>query len=263
MGLEGKKVLVVDDNSTNRSILKSQMELWKLVPTLATSGLDALRLLNDNEFDLILTDMQMPEMDGLQLAKAIRGFDKNVPIILLSSIGDDRKAQAEFFSSVLTKPVRQNTLYKHILMQLKQLERPLIEEPVENKKLSVDFSKRYPLRILITEDNPINYKLAERVLSKLGYTPQKALNGKEAIEAVKQAEYDVILMDVQMPEMDGLEATRIIRSLERRQPIIIAMTANAMQGDREACLEAGMDDYISKPIKLEELVMMLQKNRAA
>jgi len=264
IGLEGKKVLVVDDNPTNRSILKNQMEQWKLVPTLATSGAEALAILrNENTFDLVLTDMQMPEMDGRQLAKAIRDVNAHVPIILLSSVGDDRKSQAEYFSSILTKPVRQNTLYKHILMQLKQLDRPMIDELAENKKLSVDFSKRYPLRILITEDNPVNYKLAERVLSKLGYSPGKAMNGKEAIEAVKQQHYDVILMDVQMPEMDGMEATRIIRSMAQRQPIIIAMTANAMQGDREACLDAGMDDYISKPIKLEELVMMLQKNRAA
>jgi len=263
-GLEGKKVLVVDDNPTNRGILKNQMEQWKLVPTLATSGIEALAVLkNKGGFDLVLTDMQMPEMDGLQLAKAIREFNAHIPIILLSSIGDDRKSQAEFFSSILTKPVRQNTLYKHILIQLKHLDRQTIEEPAENRKLSTDFSKRYPLRILITEDNPVNYKLAERVLSKLGYIPGKAMNGREAIEAVKHQHYDVILMDVQMPEMDGMEATRIIRSLEQRQPIIIAMTANAMQGDREACLDAGMDDYISKPIKLEELVLMLQKNRAA
>jgi signal transduction histidine kinase/DNA-binding response OmpR family regulator len=261
-GLEGRKVLVIDDNTTNRSILKTQMETWKLIPTLATSGEQALEILSQvHDFDLILTDMQMPEMDGVQLAKSIRQTDKNIPIILLSSIGDERsKSNSELFSSILTKPVRQNTLCKHILTQLKKQDRPLVEEHHEKRKLSSEFSKQFPLRILVAEDNPVNFKLAERVLTKLGYVPERASNGKEAVEAVQRKSYDVILMDVQMPVMDGMEATRKIRELHgQHQPGIIAMTANAMQGDMEACLEAGMDDYISKPIRLEDLVTMLEK----
>jgi CheY-like chemotaxis protein len=261
-GLEGKRILVIDDNSTNRSILKSQLESWKLTPTLATSGSQALEMLSQfSDFDLVLTDMQMPEMDGMELAKSVRNFNKRIPIILLSSIGDDRcKLHPELFSSVLTKPVRQSTLCKHILMQLKE-EKLTLEDnkQYDKKKLSADFAAQYPLRILIAEDNPVNYKLAERVLSKLGYTVDKAINGIFAIEAIQQKQYDIVLMDVQMPEMDGLEATRRIRLLELSQPVIIAMTANAMQGDKEACLQSGMNDYTSKPIRIEDLVIILEK----
>jgi len=260
-GSEGKKILVIDDNSTNRSILKNQMEQWKLVPTLAHSGEQALTILADGaSFDLIVTDMQMPEMDGMQLAKAIRKQHLTVPIILLSSVGDEScKSHTELFSSVLTKPVRHATLHKHILVQLKQQDKPFAEEPVNKKMFSVDFAQKYPLHILIAEDNPVNQKLAERVLTKLGYAPSKALNGQEAVDALQQQKYDLILMDVQMPVMDGLEATEHIRLLKQHQPVIIAVTANAMQGDREICLASGMDDYISKPIKLEELVKMIEK----
>lgn len=259
--LEGKKILVIDDNSTNRNILKNQLELWKLVPTLAISGREALDILSEGtNFDLIITDMQMPEMDGMQLAKAIRKRHITFPIILLSSVGDEScKSHTELFSSVLTKPVRQVTLYKHILAQLKRQDKPFVEEPETKKKFTVEFSQKYPLTILIAEDNPVNQKLAERVLTKLGYTPEKALNGQEALNAAQQKKYDIILMDVQMPIMDGLEATRNIRLLKQPQPIIIAVTANAMQGDMETCLNAGMNDYISKPIRLEDLVKMLEK----
>jgi signal transduction histidine kinase/CheY-like chemotaxis protein/ligand-binding sensor domain-containing protein len=258
--LEGKKVLVVDDNLTNRTILKNQLEQWKLIPTLATSGTEALSILEqDHDFDLIITDMQMPEMDGIALTQKIKHKHKKIPIILLSSVGDDRpKIHAELFSSVLTKPVRQNILHRHILNHL--TEQKLVSDAVNHKqKLSVDFSARFPLRILITEDNPVNQKLAERILTKLGYVPAKAMNGIEALNALGENNYDVILMDIQMPEMDGLEATRRIRKSGGQQPVIIAMTANAMQGDREVCMQAGMDDYISKPINLENLIVVLEK----
>lgn len=260
-GLEGKKVLVVDDNPTNRSILKTQLEIWKLTPILASSGYEALNILAEgSDLELIITDMQMPLMDGMQLAKAIRQTNKNIPIILLSSIGDDRcKSHPELFSSVLTKPVRQGTLYKHIISQLKQQGRIVEEMHDDKKKLSAEFALQYPMRILVAEDNAINYILTERVLIKLGYTPEKAVNGREALEAVKQKKYDIVLMDVQMPEMDGLEATKRIRALPEAQPTIIAMTANAMEGDKQTCLDAGMDDYISKPIKIDTLVNVLEK----
>ena len=231
------------------------------LPTLAVSGEQALSILSHSSpFDLVLTDMQMPHMDGMQLALAIRLQYANLPIILLSSVGDERaKSHTELFSSVLTKPVRQSTLCSHILTQLKQYQdKPFAETPNTQKKLSVDFSQLYPLRILIVEDNPVNQKLAERVLTKLGFTA-KALNGQEALNILDQSKFDVILMDVQMPIMDGLEATRRIRLRDDVQPVIIAMTANAMQGDREMCLQAGMDDYISKPVKLEDLVSILEK----
>ncbi|MEJ7645486.1 MAG: response regulator [Chryseolinea sp.] len=260
-GSEGKQVLVIDDNATNRSILKNQMLHWNLVPTLANSGDHALEILAEGKtFDLIVTDMQMPDMDGTQLARAIRKQHRATPIILLSSMGDDAaKLHPELFSAVLTKPVRQATLHKHILLQLKQQEKTFVEEPAVKKTFTVEFAQKYPLSILIAEDNPVNQKLAERVLTKLGYTPAKALNGKEAVEAVQEKNYQIILMDVQMPVMDGLEATKAIRQMKVTQPVIIAVTANAMQGDKEICLNAGMDEYISKPIKLEELVKVIEK----
>ncbi len=260
-GLEGRKILVVDDNSTNRNILKAQLEAWKLAPVLANSGKEAISTLEKNSaFDLIITDMNMPEMDGSQVATAIRKINNSIPIILLSSVGDERgKRMSEMFSAVLTKPVKQNQLCKVILSELRRQGKPAEEEVVHKSQLSAEFAQRFPLKILIAEDNLINQKLTERVLAKLGYESTIVSNGREVLEEVDRNKYDLILMDIQMPEMDGLEATRIIRQSQGKQPVIIAITANVMQGDREECLAAGMDDYISKPIKLELLVAALEK----
>ena len=266
--LEGKKVLVVDDNSTNRLILKNQSEQWKLLPTLAASGSEALTILSQvspkesgvlrTDFDLVITDMQMPEMDGIQLALAIRESHSALPIILLSSKSEEFiKDHTDLFSSVLTRPVKQNMLHQHVVHALWREEKIVSDKPVR-QMFPTDFSKRYPLRILIAEDNTINQRLTERVLDKLGYKPEFAWDGMEALHAVEQKTFDLILMDVQMPIMDGLEATRQIRMLDGDQPVIIAMTANAMQGDREECMQAGMDDYISKPVKLEMLMERLE-----
>ncbi|MEI9918125.1 MAG: two-component regulator propeller domain-containing protein [Bacteroidota bacterium] len=265
-GLEGKKILVVDDNLTNRNILKAQLEAWKLTPVLANSGKEAIDILSSNGysgFDLIITDMNMPEMDGTQVAAAIGKINSALPIILLSSIGDERgKRMADMFSAVLTKPVKQNQLCKVILAELRKSGKgkPVEEEVApRTSTLSPDFAEKHPLRILIAEDNLINQKLTERVLAKLGYKTKIVSNGREVLEEIDRNKYDLIFMDVQMPEMDGLEATRIIRSTGGDQPVIVAITANVMQGDREECLEAGMDDYLSKPIKLELLVAALEK----
>lgn len=261
-GLEGRKILVIDDNLTNRNILKAQLEAWKLSPVLANSGREAIEILKNNPaFDLVITDMNMPEMDGSQVAASIRNMNSSISIILLSSVGDERgKRLADQFSAVLTKPVKQNQLCKVILSELRKTGKPVEEEPViRTTQLSADFAKLHPLTILIAEDNLINQKLTERVLSKLGYAPHIVSNGREVLEEIERKKYDMILMDVQMPEMDGLEATRIIRKSQGHQPVIIAITANVMQGDREQCLEAGMNDYISKPIKLELLVAALEK----
>jgi CheY-like chemotaxis protein len=262
LGLEGKKVLVIDDNSTNRNILKNQLEQWKLVPVLASSGKEALKILNSTSgFDLVITDMQMPEMDGRLLAQQIRNQNKTLKIILLSSVGDDRsESNTDLFDAVLTKPVKQHILRKQILNQLTGIQNNLSTEgAITDKKLSVDFALKHPLNILIADDNPVNQKLAERVLTKLGYEPSMASHGQEVLNALKQNFFDVILMDIQMPVMDGLEATRKIRQQAKPQPIIIAMTANAMAGDKEICLQSGMDDYISKPIRLETVVTVLEK----
>ncbi len=257
--LEGKRVLVVDDNKTNLDILKTQLEQWNLRTTLADSGEQALQILESTSFDLLVTDMHMLNINGVDLAKMVRERNNDIPIILLSSVGEEyNKNYPMLFSSILTKPVRQGILFNHVLSAL-NLGVRISEHKLVQGSLSEDFSQYHPLDILVAEDNLVNQKLVEFILTKLGYVPDMVENGMEALEAIKKQKYDLILMDVQMPEMDGLETTRIIRSEHDHQPIIIALTANAMQGDQEDCLQAGMDDYLSKPVRIEELVTLLQK----
>ncbi|HEY8934680.1 MAG TPA: two-component regulator propeller domain-containing protein [Cyclobacteriaceae bacterium] len=263
-GNEGKKVLVIDDNTTNLAILKTQLEQWKLTPTLANSGKQALEILKyDEEFDLVITDMQMPDMDGVELSQLIKAKYTRLPIVLLSSVGDEsKKKYPDLFNAILTKPVKQQQLSKVIHSALRPDGSIVTVETQKPKQiLSEEFAEKYPVRIMIAEDNLVNQKLAIRVLNKLGYKKiDIAQNGLEAIEKLKQQFYEIIFMDVQMPEMDGMEATRRIRATTTSErPAIIAMTANAMENDREECLQAGMDDYISKPIKLETLVSVLEK----
>jgi signal transduction histidine kinase/DNA-binding response OmpR family regulator len=259
-GLLGKNILVVDDNRTNRRILEAQLEQWKFRPVLAHSGEQAMKILSERkDFDVVITDMQMPDIDGVGLAKLIRGKNEALPIILLSSVGDEqRKNYNQLFAHILTKPVKQKELSNALTSCLRK-HKSSLTAITQDKKLSVDFAQKYPLQILIAEDNPVNQKLAIRILNKLGYEPGLAANGQLTIEELSRTHYDIILMDVQMPQMDGLEATRHIRGHGKEQPIIIAMTANAMTEDREMCLQAGMDDYISKPVKLEILVGILEK----
>lgn len=260
-GLQGKKILVVDDNNTNRNILKTQLALWKFQPTLASSAEQALKILSeDTSFELVITDMQMPGIDGVGLAKAIRETHHTLPIILLSSIGNEQRKQFEhLFSQILTKPVKQKVLTNAITTELRKIGKTTVLAEAQSTKLSENFARQYPLRILIAEDNPVNQKLAIRILKKLGYEAGLAENGVLTLEEIQRSPYDVILMDVQMPEMDGLEASRLIRASNMEQPVIIAMTANAMAEDKAACIKAGMDDYISKPIRLEELIKILEK----
>jgi CheY-like chemotaxis protein len=257
--LEGKRALIVDDNATNLNILKNQLNQWKFNSVTVLSAAEALKILKDDSaFDLIISDMQMPDMDGLELARNIKRSYANMPIILLSSIGDEKTPEYdELFISALTKPVKQSTLLKHIVARINR--QALSDVGTAKRKLSNDFAQKFPMRILIAEDNPVNQKLAERVLTKLGYEPDIVVNGEEALHAVHRDSYDVVLMDVQMPVLDGLEATRKIRQSKNGQPVIIAMTANAMQGDREICIDAGMNDYISKPIKLDDVIILLEK----
>jgi signal transduction histidine kinase/CheY-like chemotaxis protein/ligand-binding sensor domain-containing protein len=259
--IKGKQVLVVDDNATNCRILQLQLENWGLNVVVASSGREALHVLTEKpDFDLVITDMQMPEMDGVQLSTAIKEKNKTLPIILLSSIGDEtKKKHPKLFSAVLTKPVKQQALSKIITTELLQLSPQADLDPKRTQMLSIDFAASHPMNILVAEDNLINQKMILRVLEKLGFQPALATNGSEVIAMLDKQYYDVILMDVQMPEMDGLEATRYIRKHSTKQPIIIAMTASAMLEDREICLEAGMNDYIAKPVKLEALVTMLEE----
>ncbi|GAB3925601.1 hybrid sensor histidine kinase/response regulator [Larkinella terrae] len=259
---EGKRVLIVDDNQTNLTILKTQFEQWKLVPVTALSGQQALTLLAENPpFHLVITDMQMPGMNGVELALRIKELHPRLSIILLSSIGEDtRKSHPNLFSAILTKPIRQQQLFDLVQKQLKQPDESLIAaaRPAQ-QLLSNEFAKENPLSILIAEDYLANQKLILNILHKLGYQPKLAQNGLEVVSMLREQFYDVVLMDVQMPEMNGLDATRYIRQQPGPQPVIIAMTANAMKEDREECMEAGMDDYISKPILLNVLKTSLQQ----
>lgn len=258
--LAGSRILIVDDNDTNLFILKTQLEHWKLEPVIASSGPEALTILhNDDSFKLLITDMEMPEMDGVGLANQVKVKYPKLPVVMLSSIGDETKSKFPgLFSTILVKPVKQHHLCMSIQKAFNQDNTPTTETTAKSV-LSADFAKDYPLRILVAEDNPINQKLIERVLNKLGYQPDIAANGIIVLEKLSENHYDTILMDIQMPEMDGLETTAQIRSQDGNQPYIVAMTANAMQEDREVCIQAGMDDYLSKPMRLEELVTILQK----
>jgi CheY-like chemotaxis protein len=256
-----KNILIVGDNFTSCTVIQNHLKEFNATTKLATSGKETLVFLYENlKFDLIIADMQMVDMDGMQLASRIRQEYPTLPLILLGGMGDDKpKGRLEAYCSIVNKPVKQNALIKQIIKHLKKEETSVSMDTESKNLLSADFSKLYPLNILIAEDNLVNQKLAERVLTKLGYSPHKALNGQEAVFAQEKRSYDLILMDVQMPVMDGLEATKKIRQLQEKQPIIIATTANAMLEDRQMCLQAGMDDYVSKPINIEELVRVLQK----
>jgi PAS domain S-box-containing protein len=265
--LDGKRLMIVDDHETNRHILILQAEKWKMIPVQFASPLDALNALKSGErFDIAVLDMHMPEMDGVHLAEEIRKLDAErlnpTPLIMLTSLGWRDAADLYHFSSFLTKPVKQSNLYNAIVGALSQIESQRAS-PVAATSHQFDstLAERIPLRILLAEDNVVNQKLALKLLERMGYRADVAANGFEVLESLKRQHYDLVFMDVQMPEMDGLEATRRIRSLfaADKQPHIVAMTANAMQGDREACLAAGMNDYVSKPIQVKELQKALER----
>jgi CheY-like chemotaxis protein len=270
--LHGKRVLVVDDNATNRKIVTLQTRQWGMEPQAVSSGPEALDLLfqeaaGERPFDLAILDMQMPDMDGVMLATEIRGrYEAPLPLVMLSSLGQGEVEAEEIgFAAFLIKPVKSSQLYDAlvgIFAQVEEEERDVATK-VEPSPFDTHMGERLPLRILLAEDNAVNQKLALRLLERLGYRADVAANGLEVIEALRRQPYDVVLMDVQMPEMDGLEATRAIcREWQRpHRPHIVAMTAGAMKEDREVCLAAGMDDYVSKPIRVEELTDALGKCR--
>ncbi|WP_345953412.1 two-component regulator propeller domain-containing protein [Mucilaginibacter sp. PAMB04168] len=255
----GKKVVIIDDNATNLRILQTQLHKRKMMVNAVSSGKDALDLLRSKpDIDLIITDMQMPDMDGISLSKHIRDINQSTPIILLSSTGDHRSnAPKDLFSSILTKPVKQQHLFEVVESALKH--NPDVHDGKKKNILSEHFAATYPFSILVAEDNLMNQKLILRVLHKLGYEPDLANDGREVLEKMRETTYDIILMDVQMPHLDGLEATRQIRQLYGSKPAILAMTANALSEDKDSCFIAGMDGYLSKPINLELLVSELKE----
>lgn len=258
--LNGQRVLVVDDNEINRQILKLQLESWGMVPILAASGSQALSILkNEGNFSLGIIDLQMPVMDGEQLATEIRK-DFNFPLMLLSSSAQSKAEYAELFDSQLSKPVRYNDMFKEVVrIRTEHFQKD--SKPAVTSCIDASLAEKYPLRILVAEDNMVNQKLVISLLSKMGYKVSSVINGRDALETVKRHEYDIILMDIQMPEMTGLEATVRIKEEvpEEKQPLIIALTANAMVEDKEICFSAGMVDYMSKPINVTTLQNMLIK----
>jgi signal transduction histidine kinase/CheY-like chemotaxis protein len=259
--LVGRKVLVVDDNATNRRILVAQTARWGIVSRDTGSALEALGWIEAGEtFDVVLLDLLMPELDGYALADRIRATPAGagVPIVVLSSVGN-RDLDAPSVAAFLTKPVKPSSLHDTLMTVLHGRSSAPSVRLSERPRADTALAERHPLRILLAEDNAVNQKLAIRLLAQLGYAADIAGNGLEAIAALERASYDVVLMDVQMPELDGLDATRRIRASDGpiRDIRIVAMTANALAGDRELCLEAGMNDYVSKPIRPAELAAAL------
>lgn len=269
--LQGKRVLVVDDNATNRRILALHLEGWGLLPRVTASPREALAWIEQGDpFDLAILDVHMPELDGLALARAIRMLRTPLalPLALFSSLGQrPREADELQLVAYLNKPLKPSQLFDALVTifvapqqaSLLQAPAPALQAPANKQPLA----GQLPLRILLAEDNTVNQKLALRLLRQMGYQADLVQNGIEAVAAVERQLYDVVLMDIQMPELDGMDASRQIcaRWPAQERPRIIALTANAIQGDREACLAAGMDDYISKPIRPEELTAALLRCR--
>jgi CheY-like chemotaxis protein len=261
--LQGKRVLIVDDNATNRLILEEMARNWGMLPVTAHNAREALDLMRktgqeNRPCNLMVSDVNMPEVDGITLAEQVRKEPElaNIPIILLTSGArpDDFERSASLtIAAVLPKPVAQSKLFDAISKCL-----GLTAETAEFDEVGHAKQERHlpPLQVLLVEDSLVNQKLATALLEKEGHNVVVAANGKEAVAACTSRELDVVLMDVEMPEMDGFEATRLIRESEktsgRRLPIV-AITAHASKGDRERCLRAGMDDYISKPIRPQQL----------
>ncbi|MFO0706858.1 MAG: PAS domain S-box protein [Nitrospira sp.] len=274
--LAGLHVCLIDDNATNRRLLQHHVSAWKMSHESVESAQSALALMRQavergRPFDLAIVDRQLPGMDGLELGRAVTADPalRRTPLVLLASVGyrgDAKEALEAGFSGYLTKPVRKAQLYDCLRLVMGRTSMVHSQPPAEgtppplvtrHQVANVQASGR----LLIVDDNPVNQKVAAKLLEKLGYRTDVAVNGKEALLALARHPYRLIFMDCQMPELDGFETTRLIRrheSPDRRVPVI-AMTANAMSGDREQCLASGMDDFVSKPVKSADLQQMLTR----
>ncbi|HLH53128.1 MAG TPA: response regulator [Verrucomicrobiae bacterium] len=264
--LAGRHLLVIEDNATNQRILTGRAEAWGLKVDVAPTGDAALSMLDGNtSYDAVILDLQLPDVDGLSLANEIRrrSAGRQPPLLLLSSVrlrSDDPRPAEAGVSGYIHKPIRPAQLLEALCRAMSvqlQREKKAPAAPV----LDPNLARRLPMRLLLADDNPINQKVGLSVLHKLGYRADVANNGLEVLKALEQKVYDLLFLDVQMPEMDGLEAARQIcqRWGPERRPAIIAMTGNALMGDREKCLSAGMDDYISKPVRIAELQSALER----
>ncbi len=266
--LEGLRVLVVDDNATNRRILREMLGNWRMSAHTADSGRTALMLLETaaregERFPLVILDAHMPDMDGFATAERIRSDPSisSATVMMLTSAshqGDLARCRKLGIGAYVTKPLRHSELLDAVMIALGRA----VAAPDEVPAPSVALDAGRGLRVLLAEDNPVNQKLALGILAKRGHSVRVAQNGREAVEAVEQEPFDLVLMDVHMPEMGGFEATGLIRERERihggHLPIV-AVTARAMTGDREHCLEAGMDDYLTKPVKVKDLLEIIDR----
>ena len=267
------RLLIVDDNLTNCRILAAQAGKWGMQARDVQAAQQALEWLRSGEkFDLAILDMQMPGMDGLMLASEIRKLPATakLPLVLLTSMGmrtDNPEFARMGFASCLTKPIKP-TQFLEVLVRVVSGSKPATQMVPASNKLDPNLATRLPLRVLLCDDNVINLKVALRQLQQMGYRADLATNGVEALARLDTQPYDLVFMDLMMPEMDGLAATREIRARQQNPVehpnyksaiIIVAMTASAMQGDREKCIEAGMDDYLSKPVRAEEMRGMIER----
>lgn len=271
--IKGKRFLVVDDNKTNLIIVQRYLEAWGFVCDTAWNGEMGLILMMagvkaNAPYDCVISDMQMPHMDGIELGRKIKSDPalKSTILIMLSSRGmrgDSAEVRDVGYAAYLTKPIRRSQLFDCIVMAFSQRDGRKQEDKSIITRHTITDARKQGVKILIAEDNIINQKLALKLLEKFGYKADAVANGEEAVRLLSMIPYNLVLMDVQMPVMDGLEATKIIRSpeshvLDHNIPVI-AMTAHAMAGDRKICMDAGMDDYITKPVNPD---LMLEKINA-
>ena len=258
--LKSRSALIVDDHPTNRRILELQLRFWGMKAIAVSSGQEALKLIARRKFDAILVDLLMPEMNGITLAREIRRKSQT-PLLLLSSTGEPiSNEDASLFAHQISKPIKHSVLFHSLLKLTGALEQPL--RTAVDKKLDGALAEKNPLRILLAEDNAVNQKVGLLMLSRLGYTANAVPNGKRALEALDKAAYDLILMDIQMPEMNGIDATRLIRETYHDQrPMVVALTAEALEGDEERFLSLGFDAYLSKPLQAHKLQKVLEAIR--
>jgi len=270
--LADKRVLIVDDNATSRRMLAEQTTKWGMISHSAADAQQAMNFLRDgNPLDLAVLDAQLPGTDGFTLAAEIHQLPKlaALPLVLLTPLGARQAAPSTAaipFVAFAVKPIKPAQFFETLTHALSDT-KPAPEKTAPVQTHQTTFARRQPLRVLLCDDNTINQKVAIRILQQLGYEPDLAANGREALDALERKPYDLIFMDVMMPEMDGLEATRAIRKFQQESGnanfksriIIVAMTAQAMQGDREKCLDAGMDDYLAKPIRPSDVRTVIER----
>lgn len=264
--LDDRHVLVVDDNDVNRKVLQAQLASWGITATMVAAPRDSIELLAANHrFDAAILDLSMPEIDGIGLARMIRSEPggRSLPLILFTSVVPLSQAQRDGvqalgFAEVLSKPIKASHLQAAIL-RIVSGERRVLSAPLEPSiSEATEFARNYPLRILLADDNQTNRKLGRKVLERLGYEVALASDGSEAVESVKAGSFDLVLMDIEMPVMDGVEACHVIKALDMsHRPSLVALTANAIAGDREKYLALGFDGYLSKPLMVEHLKQQL------